>query len=422
MSPARRRAWWEGQRRGPDRRPPPSRGAGSRRTFGRTWWGKAWVTALEQRAALDRNRLPRGRGYARRGTATPIVVEPGAVRTRVQGTRAKPYDVVVRVAQFDSAQWDRVLDTVAAQVGRTAALLDGELPPEVIDDVTAAGLSLLPGPGDLQPRCSCPDVADPCKHAAAVCYLVADLMDADPFTLLTLRGRPRDEVLRALRRRRVGRAVLATSSPADGAAHAPTVPAREAYRRELGPRPVVPLAPKRPGRPAAATLEPPAESAVTGDALVALAADAAARGWALLYGEGDGGLHLTRDEDLARRGASLLGGGQLPVLARRAGLTARELTSRAIAWRHGDAGGLAALLGSWQPTADDLAPGRAALAELPGPPSPVRARTNRLTREATQLRLGQDGLWYRFRKSIGSWDLDATPSLDPRELLRSDPD
>ena len=29
--------------------------------FGRTWWGRAWLEALEQRARLDPDRLPRGR-------------------------------------------------------------------------------------------------------------------------------------------------------------------------------------------------------------------------------------------------------------------------------------------------------------------------------------------------------------------------
>ena len=36
--------------------------------FGRTWWGRAWLEALEQRARLDPNRLPRGRDYARGGS------------------------------------------------------------------------------------------------------------------------------------------------------------------------------------------------------------------------------------------------------------------------------------------------------------------------------------------------------------------
>ena len=37
------------------------------RAEGHTWWGRAWVDALEQRARLDPNRLPRGRDYARGG-------------------------------------------------------------------------------------------------------------------------------------------------------------------------------------------------------------------------------------------------------------------------------------------------------------------------------------------------------------------
>jgi uncharacterized Zn finger protein len=64
------------------------------------------------------------------------------------------------------------------------------------------GLDLLPGPGEVQPRCSCPDWADPCKHAAAVCYLVADELDRDPFLLFLLRGKGRDELLAGVRQRR----------------------------------------------------------------------------------------------------------------------------------------------------------------------------------------------------------------------------
>jgi len=71
---------------------------------------------------------------------------------------------------------------LASQVGHLAALLDGEMPPGVADDLTAAKIDLLPGAGEVQPRCSCPDWAEPCKHSAAVCYLVADSLDADPFS------------------------------------------------------------------------------------------------------------------------------------------------------------------------------------------------------------------------------------------------
>src|SRR6266849_7566461 len=179
-------------------------GATGRAEPGQTWWGQAWVEALEQRARLDPNRLPRGRDYARSGSVGELVLAPGEVRAKVQGRKSVPYEVRIRVRRFADGGWGQVLEAISAQLGHAAAMLDGELPPEVAADVAAAGLDLLPGAGEVGPRCSCPDDADPCKHAAAVCYLVAGALDADPFALLLLRGRTRGEVLSGLRTRRRG--------------------------------------------------------------------------------------------------------------------------------------------------------------------------------------------------------------------------
>jgi uncharacterized Zn finger protein len=163
--------------------------------FGRTWWGRAWLEALEQRARLDPDRLPRGRDYARSGAVGDLTLAPGEARARVQGRKTEPYEVRIRVRRFTDDEWDRVLEAISARLGHAAALLDGELPPEIADDAAAAGLDLLPGGGELGPRCSCPDDADPCKHSAAACYLLTDALDADPFALFLLRGRSRDQVL-----------------------------------------------------------------------------------------------------------------------------------------------------------------------------------------------------------------------------------
>jgi uncharacterized Zn finger protein len=56
--------------------------------------------------------------------------------------------------------------------------------------------------GDLKTDCSCPDWANPCKHIAAVYYLLGEQFDEDPFLLFELRGRTKDEVAAALRERR----------------------------------------------------------------------------------------------------------------------------------------------------------------------------------------------------------------------------
>jgi uncharacterized Zn finger protein len=400
---------------------PPAAGTRRRRPgFGLTWWGEAWVTALEQRARLDPNRLPRGRSYARGGTVGELTIAPGEVAAAVQGRRARPYQVRMRVRVLEATEWDRVLDAIAAQIGHAAALLDGELLPEVADDVRRAGTDLLPGPGELQPRCSCPDWADPCKHAAAVCYLVAGALDADPFSLLLLRGRRRDEVLAALRARR--RSAEAATVPPDQSPLAadPGVDARQAYQRSLAPPPAPPLPPPRPGQPSVLPVDPPPGAGLRPEDLVALAADAAARAFQLATGSGDGGLSLDLEADLARRAAGLLGTGPgLAALAASAGIPSGELLRWAAAWQHAGRGGLDALRMTWQPPATDLAEGRAALDRLAGQ-GPVHAWRNRLTRGRLQLRLARDGQWYRFVRSGSAWVLDGPPAPEPSALVDYD--
>jgi uncharacterized Zn finger protein len=394
------------------RRPGPSapRAAG-RRPFGASWWGRAWVEALEQRARLDPNRLPRGRTYARTGAVGTLTLAPGEILADVQGSRQSPYKVRVRVRQFDEAEWHRLLDALAAEIGHTAALLDGELPVGVADDVRSVGLDLLPGAGELQPRCSCPDWADPCKHAAAVCYLVADALDVDPFGVLLLRGRGRDEILAGLRSRRhadtpAPAVALAIELEADEG-----VSARDAWSRAPKPLPAAPPPPRRVGRPAVLAADPPPDTGVDLGALRTLAADAATRALALLQGAASNGLELTVEQDLARRAAALLGDGQggadtpaLGELARRAGLPGRELLHRALAFRDGGPEGLAVLDEVWDPGPVPLSTGRALLG--PG----AAARRNRVTLGDSQLRLGRDGCWYPFRKDrAGRWNPGGTP-------------
>lgn len=379
----------------------PKRPAG-RRAFGSTWWGAAWIEALEGRASLDPNRLPRGRSYARSGAVGPLRLEPGLVSAEVQGSRARPYRVGVRVRAFDAREWDRVLEAFAAQAGHAGALLEGELPAEVASDVRAAGLDLLPGAGEVQPRCTCPDWAEPCKHSAAVCYLVADALDEDPFVLLRLRGRGREEVMAGLRALRS--APGAGAPPASREAPDPGIVAREAWARIPAAPPSLPSPPPKPGRPSVLPLGPPPSGGQSSAGLAMLAEDAAARAWAALVGEAeDLGLELDEAADLARRAAALLGSPALEDLARRSGIGGADLVRRALAWRHGGAPGLRALIEPWDPPPALLAPGRALLG------TKAVARRNRLTAGDRQLRLGEDGLWYPYRRARGGWDPDGQP-------------
>jgi uncharacterized Zn finger protein/superfamily II DNA or RNA helicase len=168
---------------------------GNRTRFGRTWWGQTWVEALQR---IDRytNRLPRGRHYAATGRVLEIAIEEETVRAAVQGTRRRPYEVTIRLRPFTRAEISRLKAAVAEDPALAAELALGKLPAEMLDLLAGHGLSLLPASwDDLRARCSCPDWANPCKHLAAVYYLLANEIDQNPFLLFKLRGLPEEELL-----------------------------------------------------------------------------------------------------------------------------------------------------------------------------------------------------------------------------------
>jgi uncharacterized Zn finger protein len=169
--------------------------------FGEHWWAQRWIAVLESFGWS--NRLQRGRTYARKGQVMSIDVRPGQVTARVQGSRRAPYAVRIEIAPLSDDQWEQVIDAMAQQALFAAQLLAGEMPPEIERAFQAAGVSLFPTSRDIGMSCSCPDWAVPCKHIAAVYYLLGEEFDRDPFLLFTLRGCTREHVIAALRARRV---------------------------------------------------------------------------------------------------------------------------------------------------------------------------------------------------------------------------
>jgi uncharacterized Zn finger protein len=180
----------------------------------RTWWSLRFLSVLEQLGVGGR--LSRGRTYARAGQIVSLDVDAGGAVAQVQGSRPQPYKVRIGIPAFGKAEWALVTQALAGQAVYAAALLNGEMPREIEQVFDEVGLSLFPaGQRDLAMDCSCPDYAVPCKHLAAVFYVLAERFDADPFQILALRGRDRETLLEELRTRRAAAAPAeADGSPA----------------------------------------------------------------------------------------------------------------------------------------------------------------------------------------------------------------
>jgi uncharacterized Zn finger protein len=198
---AESQAWWE--RHGP-RLPSDGIKAHTRRgAFGRSWWASRWNAALEQ--LVNPGRLARGRTYARAGQVVSLDAGREGVEAIVQGSRPDPYRVSIRFRRLSDADWVRVVDAMSAEALYAARLLSGEMPEQIEDVFSAVGSSLFPSTeDDMETRCSCPDWANPCKHIAAVHYLLGERFDDDPFLMFLLRGRAQEEIVAELRARRAG--------------------------------------------------------------------------------------------------------------------------------------------------------------------------------------------------------------------------
>jgi uncharacterized Zn finger protein len=158
-----------------------------RGAFATSWWGQRWLQVLE---TLNLGgRLQRARTYARKGQVLNVDIAPGAVRAEVQGSQPKPYRISIGVQTFGEAERKRLSTELAQSPYFLAKLMTGAMPQDIETLFAAARVSLFPArASELHTDCSCPDWSNPCKHIAAVYYLLGEEFDRDPFLIFRLRG------------------------------------------------------------------------------------------------------------------------------------------------------------------------------------------------------------------------------------------
>ncbi|MDX3745122.1 SWF or SNF family helicase [Streptomyces sp. AK08-02] len=395
--------------------PPPGRG------FAETWWGRAWLKSLED-AALDAEQVRVGRRLARAGAVGAVSVRPGRITAVVLDRDRTAHRSDVLLQELSAEQWDRFLDMAVERAGHIAALLDRDMPSQLVEDSAAAGVELLPGMGDLEPRCDC-DAWDHCGHTAALCYQVARLLDQDPFVLLLMRGRGERALLDDVQSR--------GTVPAEVPSGPEGVDGAEAYAAGsvLPALPALPPLPEIPGTPPALDTDTPPAPGVDPGALEFLAARTAVEAHRLLaealadgHERRPSEAELTVGQDAVR----LAVGGPPEVsdrLAEGSGRSREQLASAVRAWRVGGVAALSVLEEEWTVGGEQLARARAAIDsawdedERPT----LRAARNRWTvlGAESQLRLGRDGRWWPYRKHGGRWVPAGRAAQDPATALAS---
>jgi len=153
--------------------------------FGKTWWGEHWLRSLEN-VDYD-NRLPRGASYARNGYVKEVKIKENQILAKVAGSRPSPYKVNLIVPPFFEEQIELLMQGIIERPALISKLLNRELDPEILTIAEKAGLKVFPKQWtDFKMQCSCPDWAVPCKHLAAVIYMVSREIDNNPFMVFEI--------------------------------------------------------------------------------------------------------------------------------------------------------------------------------------------------------------------------------------------
>jgi uncharacterized Zn finger protein len=172
--------------------------------FAKSRWGKRWVNAILEYGRPYR--MQRGIRYAQEDRITHLTVSPGLIFATVQGTAPTPYRVKVLFDTISEKGWDNLLKKIAEKVKYIILLLENKMPEDMEDIFEDAGFPLFPTANRaFRASCSCPDHEKNnsiCKHIAATVLYVARVIDFDPFLILKLRGKTKDEILSELQAER----------------------------------------------------------------------------------------------------------------------------------------------------------------------------------------------------------------------------
>jgi len=153
--------------------------------YGITPWGSWFIDVLDsyQMGA----RLDRGRSYANTGKVLSLDLTEGRALAKVKGNYRPFYRVEICFPPLQEAeQVYRMIEKDPSLLARIAA---GELPEAFLNKLKDKGIDLIPRRWqEMKRSCTCPDYGDPCKHMAALYYIIAREIDADPHVLFRLRG------------------------------------------------------------------------------------------------------------------------------------------------------------------------------------------------------------------------------------------
>lgn len=156
-------------------------------TFGTTPWGKIFLEALNNYYHADSKRLGRGRSYANSGKVKSIKIEQGKLDARIQGQQL--YKTYIQLSEFEESIRQKIIEIIKKNPLFLAEITNGVLSENFLKQLESEKIDIFPKDwGSLKRDCSCPDWGNPCKHLAALYFVLVSEIDKNPFLIFELRG------------------------------------------------------------------------------------------------------------------------------------------------------------------------------------------------------------------------------------------
>ena len=153
--------------------------------YGVTPWGRWFIDVLDSYQMGER--LERGRRYANAGKVLSLELTDGKATAKVEGKYSPFYKVAITFPPLKEAE--QVYDLIEKDLPLLARIAAGELPESFLEKLKQKGINLIPARWrEMKRSCTCPDYGDPCKHMAALYYIIAGEIDSNPQALFRLRG------------------------------------------------------------------------------------------------------------------------------------------------------------------------------------------------------------------------------------------
>lgn len=145
------------------------------------------------RAYVDRLAVASG-PVRTRGSLRDLEIAKGLMQGAVRTSRGPVEHPRASWPVAPEDVWERAIDALASQLRHRAALAERMVPDPLADELDAAGISLVPGDGELQLSCSCPHTNMPCGHVVVLLEAVLARVQRSPSLALALRGRTVDQI------------------------------------------------------------------------------------------------------------------------------------------------------------------------------------------------------------------------------------